>query len=42
MEPGFVMLNSMTHKMLHWAYTYYKKYGKEFLDRMEEEWNKWY
>ena len=41
-EDDFVMLNSMTHKMLHWAYTYYKKYGREFLDRIEEELNKWY
>ena len=41
-EDDFVMLNSMTHKTLHWAYTYYKKYGREFLDRIEEELNKWY
>lgn len=41
-EEDFVMLNSMTHKMLHWAYTYYKKYGREFLDRIEEELKRWY
>lgn len=41
-EEDFVMLNSMTHKMLHWAYTYYKKYGREFLYRIEEELNRWY
>lgn len=38
----FVMLNSMTHKMLHWTFTYYKKFGREFLNRIEEELNKWY
>ena len=41
-EDDFVMLNSMTHKMLHWTFTYYKKFGREFLDRIEEELNKWY
>ena len=41
-EDDFVMLNSMTHKMLHWAYTYYKKFGLEFLDRIEEELNRWH
>ena len=41
-EEDFVMLNLMTHKVLHWVYTYYKKYGREFLDRIEEELNKWY
>ena len=41
-EDDFVMLNSMTHKMLHFGYTYYKKYGREFLDRIEEEWKRWY
>ena len=41
-EEDFVMLNSMTHKMLHWGFSYYKKYGRDFLDRIEEEWNKWY
>ena len=41
-EDDFVMLNSMTHKMLHWTFTYYNKFGREFLDRIEEELNKWY
>lgn len=41
-KDDFVMLNSMTHKMLHFGYTYYKKYGREFLDRIEEEWKRWY
>lgn len=41
-EDDFVMLNILTHKMLHWGYTYYKKYGKEFLERLEEEWKRWY
>lgn len=41
-EEAFVMLSSMTHKMLHWGYTYYKKYGRDFLDKIEEEWNSWY
>ena len=41
-EDDFVMLNSMTHKMLHFGYTYYKKFGREFLDRIEEEWKRWY
>lgn len=41
-EDDFVMLQSTTHKFLHWGYTYYKKYGREFLDRIEEEWSKWY
>ena len=41
-EDDFVMLNLMTHKVLHWVYTYYKKYGREFLDRIEDELNKWY
>lgn len=41
-EDDFVMLNSMTHKMLHWAHTYYKKFGREFLDRIEEELKRWY
>ena len=41
-KEDFVLLNLMTHKMLHWGYTYYKKYGREFLDKIEEEWNSWY
>ena len=41
-EDDFVMLNSMTHKMLHWTFTYYKKFGREFLDRIEEELKLWY
>ena len=41
-KDDFVMLNSMTHKMLHFGYTYYKKFGREFLDRIEEEWQRWY
>lgn len=38
----YVMLNCMTHKMLHFIYTYYKKYGRAVLDRIEEELNRWY
>ena len=41
-EDDYVMLNLMTHKVLHWCYVYYKKYGREFLDRIEKELNKWY
>ena len=41
-EDDFVLLNSMTHKMLHWTFTYYKKFGREFLDRIEEELKRWY
>ena len=38
----FVMLNQATHKALHWIYTYYKKYGRKFLDNIEEELRKWH
>ena len=41
-EDEYVMLNLMTHKVLHWCYIYYRKYGREFLDRIEQELNKWY
>ena len=41
-EDDYVMLNLMTHKVLHFCYTYYKKYGRDFLDRIEQELNKWY
>ena len=40
-EEDFVMLNSMTHKMLHFLYTYWKK-DPLILDRIEEEFKLWY
>ena len=38
----YVALMSTTHKFLHWTFTYYKKFGREFLDRIEEELKRWY
>ena len=41
-EENFVALNSNTHKMVHWIWTYYQKDKgvidrlKEVLDKMEE------
>ena len=40
-EDDFVMLNSMTHKMLHFLYTYWKK-DPSIMDRIEEELKLWY
>ena len=31
-EEDFVALNKKTHDFLHWAYTYYKKFGYDFID----------
>jgi hypothetical protein len=38
----YVALMQTTHKFLHWGYTYYKKYGQEFLDLIQEEWERWF
>lgn len=40
-EEDFVMFNSMTHKALHWLYKYYQK-DPSIMDRIEEEFSKWY
>ena len=40
-ENDFVMLNNMTHKMLHWLYTYWKK-DPSILERINDELSKWY
>lgn len=40
-EEDFVMLNNMTHKMLHFLYPYWKK-DPSILQRIEEELEKWY
>lgn len=40
-EEDFIMLNSMTHKVLHFLYRYYKK-DPTVLDRIKEELDKWY
>ena len=37
----YVACLAMTHKMLHFLYTYWKK-DPLILDRIEEELNKWY
>jgi hypothetical protein len=40
-EDDFVMLGSMCHKMLHFLYIYWKK-DPSIMDRIEEEFSKWY
>lgn len=40
-EDDFVMLNHMTHEMLHFLYRYYKK-DTLILDRIKEELERWY
>lgn len=40
-EDDFVMLGPMCHKMLHFLYTYWKK-DSQVLDRIDEEFKRWY
>lgn len=37
----YIMLNSMTHKFLHWIYRYWKD-DPDILDRIEKELETWY
>jgi hypothetical protein len=40
-ENDYVMLNSLTHKFLHWGYRYFLR-DPDFLRKIKAEWEKWY